>query len=36
LLVALREDNPGGGMASNAVAERRKRTRVHKVLRQKP
>jgi hypothetical protein len=36
LLVALRKDNPGGGMASNAVGERRKRTRVHEVSRQKP
>jgi len=36
LLVAIRKDTPDGGMASNAVSEHRKQTRVRKVARQKP
>jgi Putative DNA-binding domain len=36
LLVAIRKDSSEGGMASNAVSERRKQTRVRKVARQKP
>jgi len=36
LLVAIRKDTPDGGMASNAVSEYRKQTRVRKVARQKP
>ena len=35
LLVALRKDNSEGAMASNAVSQRRKQTRVRKVARQK-
>ena len=36
LLVAIRKDTPDGGMASNAVSEHRKQTRVRKVARQEP
>jgi hypothetical protein len=36
LLVAIREDDSDGEMASNAISERHKRTRVRKVARQKP
>ena len=36
LLVAIRKDSSEAGMASNAVSERRKQTRVRKVARQKP
>ena len=35
LLVAIRRDNSESAMASNAVSQRRKGTRVHKVARQK-
>ena len=36
LLVAIRKDSSEPGMASNAVSEHRKQTRVRKVARQKP
>jgi hypothetical protein len=36
LLVAIRKDDSDGEMASNAIAERQKQTRVRKVARQKP
>jgi hypothetical protein len=36
LLVAIKKDNPGTEMASNAVLERGKQARLHKVARQKP
>ncbi len=36
LLVAIRKDDSEGEMASNAISERRKQTRVRKVARQKP
>jgi hypothetical protein len=36
LLIAIRQDGSGSAMASNAVSERHKRTRVRKVARQKP
>jgi Putative DNA-binding domain len=36
LLVAIRKDDSEGEMASNAVSQRRKQTRVRKVARQKP
>ncbi len=36
LLVAIRQDGSGSAMASNAVSERHKRTRVRKVALQKP
>jgi Putative DNA-binding domain len=36
LLVAIRKGDPGGEMASNAVVERGKQTRLRKVARQKP
>ena len=36
LLIAIRRDNSDSAMASNAFSERRQRTRVHKVERQKP
>jgi hypothetical protein len=36
LLVAIRKDDSEGEMASNAVSERRKQTRVRKAARQKP
>jgi len=36
LLVAIRKDDSDGEMASNAISERRKQSRVQKVARQKP
>src|SRR5260370_39241929 len=36
LLVAIRKDDSDGDMASNAISERQKQTRVRKVARQKP